>query len=193
MSEVNVKADSAPSSHTDSAQGSTLSSAPSSVTSSSLSSASSMTPSSVPSSIPSDPQELAQASAAAMYERDHAAHSLAIKIDKVAAGTAELSMKVRKDMVNGHDICHGGMIFCLADTAFAYSCNSYNRVTVASGCTIEFVRPGMLGDVLTARAVERSLSRRTGVYDVEVTNQDGKTIALFRGKSARLEGEVIGS
>ena len=185
MSEVNVKADSAPSS----VQGSTLSSASSSVRGSTLSSV----PSSMPSSIPSDPQELAQASAAAMYERDHAAHSLAIKIDQVAPGTAELSMKVRKDMVNGHDICHGGMIFCLADTAFAYSCNSYNRVTVASGCTIEFVRPGMLGDVLTARAVERSLSRRTGVYDVEVTNQDGKTIALFRGKSARLEGEVIGS
>ena len=94
-------------------------------------------------------------------------------------------------MVNGHHICHGGLIFTLADTAFAYACNSYNLNTVASGCNIDFVAPGREGDTLQAEAVERALSGRTGVYDVTVRDSAGKTVALFRGKSYRISGEVI--
>ncbi len=94
-------------------------------------------------------------------------------------------------MLNGHDICHGGFIFTLADSAFAYSCNSYNLVTVASGCTIDFLAPARQGDVLRAQAHERSVSGRTGVYDIEVTNQRGEKIALFRGKSYRIKGHVV--
>jgi acyl-CoA thioesterase len=100
-------------------------------------------------------------------------------------------MTVRGDMVNGHHICHGGLIFTLADTAFAYACNAYNRNTVASGCNIDFVATGREGDTLQAEAVERTLSGRTGVYDVTVRDSAGNTIALFRGKSYRISGEVI--
>ena len=100
-------------------------------------------------------------------------------------------MTVRGDMLNGHAICHGGFIFTLADSAFAYACNSYNLVTVASGCSIDFLAPAREGDVLTARGVERSASGRTGVYDIEVFNQRGEKIALFRGKSYRIKGHVI--
>ena len=100
-------------------------------------------------------------------------------------------MTVRADMLNGHAICHGGFIFTLADSAFAYACNSYNLNTVASGCAIDFLAPAREGDVLTAVAQERSASGRTGVYDIEVTNQRGEKIALFRGKSYRIKGHVI--
>jgi acyl-CoA thioesterase len=94
-------------------------------------------------------------------------------------------------MLNGHAICHGGFIFTLADSAFAYACNSYNQTTVASGCAIEFMAPAREGDVLTAIARERSVSGRTGVYDIEVKDQRSETIALFRGKSYRIKGHVI--
>ncbi|MBS0544342.1 MAG: hydroxyphenylacetyl-CoA thioesterase PaaI [Proteobacteria bacterium] len=141
--------------------------------------------------IPADPQALAEAVAAAMWSRDRAAQALGIRIDSVGPGHATLSMPVRGDMVNGHHICHGGLIFALADTAFAYACNAYNRNTVASGCNIDFVAPGKEGDTLQAEAVERSLSGRTGVYDVTVRDSAGRTVALFRGKSYRIAGEVI--
>ncbi|MDX9885607.1 hydroxyphenylacetyl-CoA thioesterase PaaI [Thauera sp.] len=141
--------------------------------------------------IPTDPQALAEAVAAAMWSRDRAAQALGIRIEAVGPGTATLSMLVRGDMVNGHHICHGGLIFSLADTAFAYACNAYNRNTVASGCNIDFVAPGREGDTLQAEAVERALSGRTGVYDITVRDSAGKTIALFRGKSYRIAGEVI--
>jgi acyl-CoA thioesterase len=141
--------------------------------------------------IPTDPQALAEAVADAMWARDRAAQALGIRIEAVGPGTATLSMLVRGDMVNGHHICHGGLIFSLADTAFAYACNAYNRSTVASGCNIDFVAPGKEGDTLTAEAVERSLSGRTGVYDITVRDSAGKTVALFRGKSYRIAGEVI--
>lgn len=141
--------------------------------------------------IPTDPQALAEAVAAAMWSRDRAAQALGIRIEAVGPGTATLSMKVRGDMVNGHHICHGGLIFSLADTAFAYACNAYNRNTVASGCNIDFVAPGKEGDTLTAEAIERSASGRTGVYDITVRDSAGKTVALFRGKSYRIAGEVI--
>jgi len=141
--------------------------------------------------IPTDPQALAEAVAEAMWSRDRAAQALDMRIDSVGPGRAMLSMPVRGDMVNGHHICHGGLIFSLADTAFAYACNAYNRNTVASGCNIDFVAPGREGDTLQAEAVERSLSGRTGVYDVTVRDGAGNTVALFRGKSYRIAGEVI--
>ncbi|MBN8443156.1 MAG: hydroxyphenylacetyl-CoA thioesterase PaaI [Thauera sp.] len=141
--------------------------------------------------VPTDPQALAEAVAAAMWSRDRAAQALGIRIDSVGPGHAKLSMPVRGDMVNGHHICHGGLIFALADTAFAYACNAYNRNTVASGCNIDFVAPGKEGDTLQAEAVERALSGRTGVYDVTVRDSAGKAIAHFRGKSYRIAGEVI--
>ncbi|MEO0002459.1 MAG: hypothetical protein RLZZ22_151, partial [Pseudomonadota bacterium] len=106
---------------------------------------------------------------------------------------ATLRMRVRPDMANGHHICHGGMIFTLADTAFAYACNSYNQNTVASACHIDFLAPAHEGDLLEAQAIERSAAGRTGVYDVTVSVVGGKTVALFRGKSARIKGEVSAS
>ena len=102
-----------------------------------------------------------------------------------------MSMPVRPDMLNGHDMCHGGFMFLLADSAFAFACNSYNQNTVASACHIDFLAPARLGDVLEAEAIERSRSGRTGVYDITVRIRGGKTVALFRGKSYRIEGEVI--
>ena len=134
---------------------------------------------------------LAQATAAAMWARDRAAQALDMRILSVKPGYAKLSMPVRPDMVNGHHICHGGMIFTLADTAFAYACNSYNKNTVASACNIDFLAPGIEGETLEAEAIEQSQSGRTGVYDVTVRSASGKTIALFRGKSYRIQGEVI--
>lgn len=137
--------------------------------------------------------QLAQDATNAMWSRDHAAQALGIAIADVTPGTSRLTMLVRQDMVNGHAICHGGMLFTLADTAFAYACNSYNRNTVASACHIDFLTPAHLGDTLVAEAVERSQSGRTGVYDVTVSTAAGKTVALFRGKSYRIQGEVMAS
>lgn len=135
--------------------------------------------------------QLAQACSDSMHSRDHAAQALGMEIVEVRPGYARLTMTVRKDMLNGHNICHGGMIFTLSDTAFAHSCNSYNKVTVASGCSIDYMAPGYEGDLLTAEAVERSRSGRTGVYDITVTNQRGETLALFRGKSYQIKGSVL--
>ncbi|MEY4123120.1 MAG: thioesterase PaaI [Pseudomonadota bacterium] len=137
------------------------------------------------------PQELAQAASQAMWTRDNATHALGMELVSVTPGRSVLRMKVRADMVNGHHICHGGLIFTLADSAFAYACNSYNLNTVASACSIDFLAPGREGDVLEATAVERSAAGRTGVYDVEVKVVGGNTVALFRGKSYRIKGEVI--
>jgi acyl-CoA thioesterase len=137
------------------------------------------------------PQALAEAVAEVMYARDTASQGLGIKLVKVGPGFARMSMTVRPDMLNGHRTCHGGFIYTLADSAFAFACNSYNQNTVASGCTIDYVAPGFEGDVLHAEAVEQSRSGRTGVYDITVSNQDGKRIALFRGKSYQIKGEII--
>ena len=136
-------------------------------------------------------QALAEATAEAMWSRDRAAQALGMKIIRVQPGKSLLTMAVRTDMVNGHHICHGGMIFTLADTAFAYACNSYNKNTVASACHIDFLAPAKEGDLLEAEAVEQSASGRTGVYDITVRVAGGKTVALFRGKSYRINGEVI--
>jgi acyl-CoA thioesterase len=140
---------------------------------------------------PAEAQALAERVARAMLDRDPASQKLGMHIAKVSPGHAEVSMTVRPDMLNGHAICHGGFIFTLADSAFAYACNSYNLSTVASGCAIDFVAPAREGDVLTARAAERSAAGRTGVYDIDVVNQRGETVALFRGKSYRIKGHVV--
>jgi acyl-CoA thioesterase len=136
-------------------------------------------------------QALAERVAAGMYARDTASQAMGMRIVRVAPGHAEMAMTVRADMLNGHAICHGGFIFTLADSAFAFACNSYNLTTVASGCAIDFLAPAREGDVLTAIAQERSASGRTGVYDIDVVNQRGEKIALFRGKSYRIKGHVV--
>jgi acyl-CoA thioesterase len=138
-----------------------------------------------------DSQALAEQVAQAMWSRDRATQALGMEILAVKPGFARVSMTVRADMVNGHHICHGGFLFTLADSAFAYACNSYNANTVASACNIDFLAPAKEGDVLVADAEERSLSGRTGVYDVTVRTRQGKTLALFRGKSYRIQGEVM--
>lgn len=138
-----------------------------------------------------DPQALAEQVSNAMLSRDRASNALDMQILKVKPGYAMMSMPVRANMLNGLAICHGGYIFTLADSAFAYSCNSYNLNTVASACHIDFLASAREGDVLEAEAVEQSLSGRTGVYDVTVRTRGGKTIALFRGKSHRISGEMI--
>ncbi len=137
------------------------------------------------------PQALAEACIYNMYEDDAAAQALGIKIVSVAPGRATLTMPVRDDMLNGHANCHGGFIFALADTAFAYACNGRNVPTVAQGCTIDYVKPGRAGELLTAVAEEKNLAGRTGLYDVTVSNPDGETIAHFRGKSYRIKGTVL--
>lgn len=138
-----------------------------------------------------EPQALAEEVARAMYRVDGAAQHLGIHIDSIAPGSARLSMTLRPEMLNSHQTGHGGFLFALADTAFAYACNAYNLATVASGCSIDFVAPAHLGDTLTAVAEERALSGRTGVYDVTITNQKGEIIAFFRGKSCRIRGTAM--
>jgi acyl-CoA thioesterase len=141
--------------------------------------------------IPTDPQALAELTAKVMYSKDAASQGLDIQLMRVAPGEALMQMAVRPDMLNGHNICHGGFIFTLADSTFAFACNARNALTVASGCSIDYLAPGYAGDILTAHAVERSLAGRTGLYDVLVTNQDGRQIALFRGRSYRTRGFVV--
>jgi acyl-CoA thioesterase len=137
------------------------------------------------------PDELARATAEAMYDADACSRALGMQLLEVRPGYARLSMAVRPEFLNGHQICHGGLIFTLADSTFAFACNSYNVNTVAAGCSIEFLHPVQPEDVLTAEAVEQILSGRNGVYDIRVTNRAGQTVALFRGKSAQIRGNVI--
>ncbi len=137
------------------------------------------------------PQQLAEATSKALHANDQAAQAMGITIDEIAPGYAKLSMRVRKDMLNGHSISHGGCMFTLCDTAFAHSCNTYNRSTVAAGCSIDYMAPGFEGDTLTAVAQERSRSGRTGVYDITLYNQKGDMLALFRGKSYQMKGTLI--
>ena len=139
----------------------------------------------------SDPQAVAEASARAMYAQDRASQALGMRILEIRPGYARLAMIVREDMVNGHQICHGGLIFTLADSAFAFACNTYDVVTVASSGSVEFLLPTRLGDELTAIAEERSRSKRTGVYDVAVRNQRGECVAMFRGRSHEIGGGIV--
>lgn len=137
------------------------------------------------------PEQLAQACSSALHQHDHTAKWLGIDIADSRPGEARLTMQVTQNMLNGHGICHGGMIFTLCDTAFAHACNNTNHNTVASGCHIDFLAPAKQDDVLTASATERSRSGRTGVYDVQVHNQDSALIALFRGKSYQIKGSLL--
>lgn len=136
-----------------------------------------------------NPQARAEKCAAIMFENDAASPALGMVIDAVGPGTATLSMRVRPDMLNGHQICHGGFIFTLADSCFAFACNSYNQNTLAQQNQITYVAPGMPDECLTAHATEVSKTGRSGVYDVTVTGEDGRTVALFRGLSRSIKGQ----
>jgi acyl-CoA thioesterase len=135
------------------------------------------------------PQQTAEYVRERMHAVDHATQGLGIEITEVSPGHATAVMAVRQSMLNGHQTCHGGFLAALADTAFAFACNSYNELTVASGFSIDLLAPARLGDVLTARSTEMSKAGRTGVYDSEVTNQRGERVALFRGRSYTLKGK----
>ena len=139
-----------------------------------------------------DPHTLAQQVAQSMYAVDTATKdTMGIEMLSCEPGRAVMRMAVRELHLNGHQICHGGFIFTLADSTFAFACNSYNKVAVAAGCSIEFLKSARLGDVLTCEGVEQTLSGRHGIYDMRLTNQHGETIAMFRGKSAQIQGTVI--
>jgi acyl-CoA thioesterase len=138
-----------------------------------------------------NPQQTAEASRDAMWANDRACKALGMQVTAVGPGTATLTMVVREDMLNGHDLCHGGLIATLADSAFAYACNAYNEVTVASGFDIHLMGGARLSDVLTASATELSKGGRTGVYDIVVTNQRDEQIAAFRGRSYTMKGKPL--
>ena len=137
------------------------------------------------------PHQLAEATRAALWTNDRASQALGMQVQAIGPGTATVSMAVREDMLNGHDLCHGGLVATLADSAFAFACNAYNEVTVASGFDINLFAASRLGDVLTATAQEVSKAGRTGVYDIEVTNQHGERVAVFRGRSYTMKGKPL--
>jgi acyl-CoA thioesterase len=141
----------------------------------------------------STPEErLAAAVADAMYARDAASHALGMVLEEVRPGYARLRMTVREDMLNGHGTCHGGVVFALADSAFAFACNSHGVVTVAAGCSIEFLAPAHEGDELVAVAEERIRRGRHGVYDVDIRREGGELVAAFRGRSTATRERVLG-
>lgn len=135
---------------------------------------------------------LAQACAAAMWADDRASQMLGMRLEHVEPGRATLSMTIRDDMVNGHDIAHGGFIFSLADSAFAFACNSRNVRTVAQACDIVYIAPGHRGDRLVAEAAERTTFGRSGIYDITVRRGD-EVIAEFRGRSRTIGGTLVDS
>ncbi|ONN71069.1 hydroxyphenylacetyl-CoA thioesterase PaaI [Pseudomonas oryzihabitans] len=137
------------------------------------------------------PQQLAATCAQALLSRDRASRKLGIQLLEVGPGSARLSMMVTVDHLQGYGTCHGGLIFTLADAAFAVACNTYDEATVASGCSIDFLNPAHVGDDLVAQAVEQSRRGRTGLYDVRIENQRGELIALFRGKAYKVHGPVL--
>ena len=136
-------------------------------------------------------QAIAEAVRVALWKDDHASQALGMQVTAISPTTATLTMSVRRDMLNGHGSCHGGMIATLADSAFAFACNACNEQTVASGFQLSIVAPAHEGDVLTAHCVEQHRSGRTGVFDCEVRNQHGARIALFRGQSHALKGRPV--
>ena len=129
--------------------------------------------------------------AEAMQQEDVASRSLGMKVEAIGLGHAVLTMKVTKDMANGQKVCHGGFIFTLADSAFGYACNTHNQRTVSASCSIDYLAPAFIGDLLTASASEVVRSGRRGIYDVTVANHDGATVALFRGHAATVKGKWI--
>jgi acyl-CoA thioesterase len=137
------------------------------------------------------PQAVAEATRDAMWKDDRASKWLGIEVRAVGPGSATLVMTVREHMLNGHDICHGGLITTLADSAFAFACNAYNEITVAAGFDVNLMLAARLGDVLTATATELAKTGRTGVYDVVVDNQRGERVAVFRGRSVTMKGKPL--
>ncbi len=142
-------------------------------------------------SSPSPADHLARQIADVMWANDRASKSLGFQLDRIGEGQARMSMTVREEMINGHDTCHGGMIFTLADSAFAFACNSHNQISVAQHCSVTFVTPAFSGDRLTAVAKERQRAGRSGIYDVTVTRQDGSVVAEFRGNSRTIKGTHV--
>jgi acyl-CoA thioesterase len=140
---------------------------------------------------PHSAQRIADLVRERMFADDQASRALGMQVLEVAPGRAVLQMMVREDMLNGHDICHGGLIATLADSAFAFACNAYNELTVASGFAIDLLAPGRGGDVLTATCHEVHRRGRSGVYDAEVTNQRGERVAVFRGRSHTVKGKPV--
>jgi len=136
-------------------------------------------------------QQTADAVGVHLFANDRASKAMGMRIVAISEGAAFLEMPVRDDMVNGFDICHGGFITTLADSAFAYACNSTGEMTVAAGLTVDFLAPARAGDVLTARAFEVVQSGRTGVYDITVTNQRGEQVAMVRGRAHRIKGRRV--
>jgi acyl-CoA thioesterase len=138
-----------------------------------------------------DAQAIAEACRDSMWANDRASRGLGMDILAVGPGTATLQMAVREDMLNGHDICHGGFVTLLADSCFAFACNGYNEMTVASGFDVNLIAAARRGDVLTAVATEVAKSGRTGVYDIEVRNQRDERVAAFRGRSYTMKGRPL--
>jgi acyl-CoA thioesterase len=139
-----------------------------------------------------DAKERAARVGEVMFAGDAASREfLQMELVSCEPGRAVMRMAVREPMLNGHRICHGGLIFTLADSTFAFACNSHNKVAVAAGCSIEFLKPGQLGDVLTCEGAEQALQGRHGIYDMKVSNQRGEVVAMFRGKSAQIQGTVF--
>ena len=140
---------------------------------------------------PANAQSIAENVGARICATDAVVRSLGITLESIGPGCARLQMTVRPDMINGAGICHGGMIASLADSAFAFACNSYNTVTLATGINVDFLAPAQLGDVLTATASEISRTGRTGIYDVVVANRNNKQVALLRGRCHEIRGKHV--
>ncbi len=138
-----------------------------------------------------DAGEMARACAEAMWADDSASKELGMQLISVEPGRAVLAMTITEKMVNGHNIAHGGFIFTLADSAFAFACNTYNQRTVAQHCAVTFLTAGRLGDRLIAKGVERHRAGRSGIYDITVMREDGAVIAEFRGHSRTIEGTLL--
>ncbi|CDN95899.1 hydroxyphenylacetyl-CoA thioesterase PaaI [Agrobacterium tumefaciens] len=134
------------------------------------------------------PQALAEACAKAMWDDDNATRHLGMELLAIAPGEATITMTIAETMTNGHGTCHGGYIFTLADSAFAFACNTYNQRTVAQHCSVTYIAPAFKGDRLTATAREVSRRGRAGIYDIRITNQEGEHVAEFRGHSRTVKG-----
>jgi acyl-CoA thioesterase len=139
----------------------------------------------------SDPQQLAERVRDHMWASDRASQAMGMRVTAIGPGNCTMTMTVRADMLNGYGTCQGGLLAALADSCFAFACNAYNEITVASGFNVEIVAPGRAGDVLTAIAVEVSKAGRMGVYDVDVRNQRDERVAAFRGRSYTMKGKPV--
>jgi acyl-CoA thioesterase len=137
------------------------------------------------------PADIASLVGEKMFANDPASQHLGIELVQISPGKATMRMTVKDYMVNGHGICHGGYLFLFADSAFAFACNSHGQYAVAAAASIDFLAPGKLGDVLSADGVVIQQGQRSGVYDMTVKNQDGKALAIFRGRSATIKGSFL--